>query len=106
MQKAPEHLLEELQMVTDSKVPKLRRVTHLDSPGLQGMVLVPCWSLVPGPLIRIVGDKFPGSVKKAIIQALHSLLMRGGTSAGAVLTAKVSSMAYPVQAQSGCDVPR
>eukprot|EP00438_Fugacium_kawagutii_P018064 Skav221809 [mRNA] locus=scaffold2435:144245:147888:- [translate_table: standard] len=33
-----------------------------------------------GPLIRIVGDKFPGSVKKAIIQALHSLLMRGGTS--------------------------
>lgn len=33
----------------------------------------------PGPLIRIVGDKFPGSVKKAIVEALRSLLVRGGT---------------------------
>ena len=31
-----------------------------------------------GPLIRIVGDKFPGSVKKAIVEALRSLLVRGG----------------------------
>jgi hypothetical protein len=29
-------------------------------------------------LIRIVGDKFPGSVKKAIVEALLSLLVRGG----------------------------
>eukprot|EP00930_Biecheleria_cincta_P034269 TRINITY_DN23698_c0_g1_i1.p1 TRINITY_DN23698_c0_g1~~TRINITY_DN23698_c0_g1_i1.p1 ORF type:complete len:2738 (+),score=614.06 TRINITY_DN23698_c0_g1_i1:451-8214(+) len=33
---------------------------------------------ITGPLIRIVGDKFPGSVKKAIVDTLKSLLVRGG----------------------------
>jgi hypothetical protein len=31
-----------------------------------------------GPLIRIVGDRFPGSVKAAILDALKKLLARGG----------------------------
>jgi len=31
-----------------------------------------------GPLIRIVGDRFPGSVKSAILDALKKLLVKGG----------------------------
>lgn len=33
---------------------------------------------ITGPLIRIVGDRFPGTVKKAIVDTLKSLLIRGG----------------------------
>jgi len=33
---------------------------------------------ITGPLIRIVGDRFPGTVKKAIVDTLKSLLVRGG----------------------------
>ena len=33
---------------------------------------------ITGPLIRIVGDKFPGNVKKAIVDTLQALLIRGG----------------------------
>lgn len=33
---------------------------------------------ITGPLIRIVGDRFPGSVKKAIVDTLKSLLIKGG----------------------------
>ncbi|CAK9099082.1 Protein ILITYHIA [Durusdinium trenchii] len=40
--------------------------------------LAPYAVKITGPLIRIVGDKFPGSVKKAIVEALRSLLARGG----------------------------
>lgn len=40
--------------------------------------LAPYAVKITGPLIRIVGDKFPGSVKKAIVEALRSLLVRGG----------------------------
>ena len=40
--------------------------------------LAPYAVKITGPLIRIVGDKFPGSVKKAIVEALRCLLVRGG----------------------------
>jgi HEAT repeat protein len=33
-----------------------------------------------GPLIRVVGDKFPGAVKAAILQSLRLLLEKGGAS--------------------------
>eukprot|EP00928_Gymnodinium_smaydae_P040622 TRINITY_DN27536_c0_g1_i1.p1 TRINITY_DN27536_c0_g1~~TRINITY_DN27536_c0_g1_i1.p1 ORF type:complete len:2758 (+),score=657.28 TRINITY_DN27536_c0_g1_i1:496-8274(+) len=33
---------------------------------------------ITGPLIRIVGDRFPSTVKKAIVDTLKSLLIRGG----------------------------
>ena len=35
---------------------------------------------ITGPLIRIVGDRFPGTVKKAIVDTLKSLLLRGGVT--------------------------
>jgi len=35
---------------------------------------------ITGPLIRIVGDRFPGTVKKAIVDTLKSLLLRGGAT--------------------------
>lgn len=35
---------------------------------------------ITGPLIRIVGDRFPGTVKKAIVDTLKSLLIRGGAT--------------------------
>merc|ERR1719335_1554883 len=35
---------------------------------------------ITGPLIRIVGDRFPGTVKKAIVDTLESLLIRGGAT--------------------------
>ncbi|CAJ1403962.1 unnamed protein product [Effrenium voratum] len=40
---------------------------------------------ITGPLIRIVGDKFPGHVKKAIVEALQSLLSRAGATLKAFL---------------------
>merc|ERR1719215_197235 len=39
-----------------------------------------------GPLIRIVGDKFPGTVKEAIVDTLKSLLIRGGATLRPFLT--------------------
>eukprot|EP00931_Biecheleriopsis_adriatica_P116933 TRINITY_DN9250_c0_g1_i1.p1 TRINITY_DN9250_c0_g1~~TRINITY_DN9250_c0_g1_i1.p1 ORF type:complete len:2761 (+),score=816.01 TRINITY_DN9250_c0_g1_i1:930-8285(+) len=35
---------------------------------------------ITGPLIRIAGDRFPGTLKKAIVETLKSLLNRGGDS--------------------------
>lgn len=35
---------------------------------------------ITGPLLRIVGDRFPGTVKRAIVDALRSLLLRGGAT--------------------------
>jgi hypothetical protein len=35
---------------------------------------------ITGPLIRIVGDRFPGTVKRAIVDTLKSLLLRGGAN--------------------------
>jgi len=35
---------------------------------------------ITGPLLRIVGDRFPGSVKRAIVDTLRALLIRGGPS--------------------------
>jgi len=35
---------------------------------------------ITGPLLRIVGDRFPGTVKKAIVETLRSLLIRGGVT--------------------------
>ncbi|OLP89565.1 Translational activator GCN1 [Symbiodinium microadriaticum] len=40
--------------------------------------LAPYAVKITGPLIRIVGDKFPGNVKKAIVDTLQALLIRGG----------------------------
>lgn len=35
---------------------------------------------ITGPLIRIVGDRFPGTVKKAIVDTLKALLIKGGVT--------------------------
>ena len=43
-------------------------------------------SEITGPLIRIVGDKFPGNVKKAIVDTLQALLIRGGPGHRNVVT--------------------
>lgn len=50
-------------------------VDHTDD-----VALKPWLTKITGPLIRIVGDKFPGAVKKAILDTLMSLLVKGGVS--------------------------
>lgn len=42
--------------------------------------LKPCLPKITGPLIRILGDKFPSNVKAAVLQTLMSLLEKGGAA--------------------------
>lgn len=42
--------------------------------------LKPYMTKITGPLIRIVSDKFPGAVKKAIVDTLKALLVKGGAT--------------------------
>lgn len=57
---------------------------------------------ITGPLIRIVGDRFPGTVKKAIVDTLKSLLIRGGATLKPFLpqlqTMYVKCLADPTEA--------
>lgn len=57
---------------------------------------------ITGPLIRLVGDRFPGTVKKAIVDTLKSLLLRGGPSLKPFLpqlqTTYVKCLADPTEA--------
>jgi len=57
---------------------------------------------ITGPLIRVVGDKYPGSVKKAILDTLKSLLIKGGATLKPFLpqlqTTYVKCLADPAEA--------
>lgn len=50
-------------------------VTHCTEEALKPYVVK-----ITGPLIRIVGDRFPGSVKKAIVDTLMCLMLKGGAT--------------------------
>eukprot|EP00929_Paragymnodinium_shiwhaense_P086899 TRINITY_DN47277_c0_g2_i1.p1 TRINITY_DN47277_c0_g2~~TRINITY_DN47277_c0_g2_i1.p1 ORF type:complete len:2755 (+),score=912.30 TRINITY_DN47277_c0_g2_i1:113-8377(+) len=62
-------------------------VRELAAKGLRELVdhtsekaLEPYVRKITGPLIRIVGDRFPSSLKEAIVDTLKALLLRGGTT--------------------------
>lgn len=50
-------------------------VTHTSEQALKPYVVK-----ITGPLIRIVGDRFPGPVKRAIVDTLHTILVKGGVA--------------------------
>lgn len=72
-------------------------VTHTTEQALKPYVVK-----ITGPLIRIVGDRFPGTVKKAIVDTLKSLLIKGGATLKPFLpqlqTTYVKCLADPTEA--------
>ena len=46
----------------------------------------PYVSQIAGPLIRVMGDRFPGNVKAAILQTTGTLLVRGGQNCKPFIT--------------------